>query len=370
MSTNGGLGKVTAKNQLVVADSLHDAVCAVRHGNGRDWWVIIPRGKGRQFWKILLTPEGIQTPFLDSYPPYPPFEVRYFDFETGAPIIPEEYEFESWAGQAIFSPDGSKYCRIIKAEEVEIYDFDRCTGHMKLLRTLPYPGYSGANPPVPIAACGLAVSPNNRYLYFNNSETLYQFDMCAERIGQGDFEVVGEYNGGNDDGLAATFFQMRNAPDGKIYMGATNTVKSLHVINAPNEPGLACRFVQQGLQLPRFYSWVINYFPNFRLYDAPGSPCDTLDIDAPEPPQPMYTFEDFRLFPNPANQEAILYLPHCDGARIRVWNVAGQLIHDIPFINSKEVYRMDISDWASGTYIVAAYIDANRPTIRRLVVVH
>ena len=371
MAANGGLGKVTAKNQIVVADSLHDAVCAVRHGNGRDWWIIIPRGEGRQFWKILLNPEGIQTPVLDSYPPYAPFEVRYFDFDTGEPIIPEEYAFESWAGQATFSPDGTKYCRIIKAEAVEIYDFDRCTGHMKLLRTLPYPGYYRSDSTYPILASGLAVSPNNRYLYFNNNETLYQFDMCDERIAQGDFEVIAEYNGGNDDGFTTDFFQMRNAPDGKIYMAASNSVKSLHVINAPDQPGQACHFVQQGLKLPRFYAWVINYFPNFRLYDAPGSPCDTLGIDAPEPPRPTYTFEDFRLFPNPASQEAILYLPHCnDGARVRVWNVAGQLIRDIPFINGKEVYRMDISDWASGTYIVAAYIDADQPTIRRLVVVH
>ena len=370
MSANSGLGKVTAKNQIVVADSLHDAVCAVRHGNGRDWWVVIPRGKGRQFWKILLTPEGIQPPVMDSYLPYAPFDVRFYDFETGAPIIPEEYEFESWAGQAVFSPDGTKYCRIIKAEAVEIYDFDRCTGTMKLLCSVPYPAYYRSFPTIPIAACGLAVSPNNRYLYFNNNETLYQFDMCAERIAQGDFEVIAEYNGGNDDGLATTFFQMRNGPDGKIDMGNSNSVKSLHVINAPDQAGPASRFVQQGLRLPRFYAWVINYFPNFRLYDVPDSPCDTLGIDAPGPPPMAYHFEDFRLFPNPASQDAILYLPDCDGAQVRVWNVAGQLIRDIPFIGGKEAYRLDISDWANGVYIVAAYINIDKPTIRRLVVTH
>ena len=371
MSANGGLGTVTAKNQVVVADSLQDAVCAVRHGNGRDWWVIIPRGTGREFWKILLTPEGVQNPVLDSYPPYPPFDIHYADFETGAPITPDEYEFESWAGQAIFSPDGTKYCRLTKAEAVEIYDFDRCTGQMHLLRNLPFPSYYRSDPTIAIGAGGLAISPNNRYLYFNNNETLYQFDMCLERIEKGDFETIAEYNGQSDDGFPTSFFQMRSAPDGKIYMGCSNGTRSLHVINNPYQAGLACNFVQRGLRLPRWYDWVINYFPNFRLYDVAGSPCDTLGIDDPYlMPKPEYTFEDFRVFPNPAQNEAILYLPNCESARVVVWNVAGQFLREIPALTGKEAYRLSVADWPSGVYIIAAYIEKDKPTIRRLVVTH
>lgn len=54
MGANNDLGKVIQKNQTIINDSLHDAVSTVRHGNGRDWWIVIPRGSNQEFWKILL----------------------------------------------------------------------------------------------------------------------------------------------------------------------------------------------------------------------------------------------------------------------------------------------------------------------------
>ncbi|MBK9639178.1 MAG: hypothetical protein IPO63_15800 [Bacteroidetes bacterium] len=40
LSFNGGLGKVVQKNVQLRNDTICDGVTAVRHGNGRDWWVI------------------------------------------------------------------------------------------------------------------------------------------------------------------------------------------------------------------------------------------------------------------------------------------------------------------------------------------
>lgn len=375
VQANNGLGKVIQKNQTIVADSLHDAIAAVRHGNGRDWWVVMPRGENRQFWKMLLTPEGFKEPVLQTLPPpYPPFNIKgYLNIDVPPfllEIIPDEYGYESWAGQAIFSPDGTKYCRVIRSSGVEVFDFDRCSGEMTFRRYIPLPPYS-AYPEEHIVACGLAISPNSRYLYFNNNEGLYQFDLCEESIENGEYELIEEWDRFLDEGFFATnFFQMRNAPDGKIYINPANSTRYIHVIHEPNKAGKACNFEQRGVILPRWSDFVINYFPNFNLFDFKDSPCDTLGIDDPNPPQPTYTFEEFRVFPNPANHEVMLFVPQCEGIRIQIWNIAGQITEEIPFIPSMEAYPLDVSDWAAGAYIIAAYIDAQKPVMKKIIVVH
>jgi len=372
MSVNGGLGKVTKTGQIVLSDSLHDAAAAVRHGNGRDWWIVVPRGTEREFWVILLTPEGLQEPVLRSLPKQAPFTLTWKEIDppfTEHPI--DEYMFEAWSGQANFSPDGSKYCRIVPGNGVEIFDFDRCSGQMIFRRDIPMPPDSfHIKTNRHVQGCGLAISSNNRYLYFSNNLGLFQFDMCEESIENGDYALIDYWDGFFQDSYYSTdFFQMRNAPDGKIYINSTNSVRSLHIIHEPDRYGHACDFEQRGLQLPR-WNGILNYFPNFRLYDLADSPCDTLGIDDPNPPKPTYNFEEFRMFPNPAINEVMLYVPQCEGIRIQVWNIAGQKIKEIPFIPGMEAYRLDVSDWAAGAYIVAAYIDAQKPVMKKLVVVH
>lgn len=373
MSANDGLGQVVKKKQVVLSDSLHDAVTAVRHGNGRDWWIVVPRGTERQFWEILLTPDGVKDPILRTLPNQAPFTLTT---KGGDPPFTEhpinEYNFEAWAGQANFSPDGSKYCRIVCGNGVEIFDFDRCSGEMKFRRDIPMPpdeNYIRVDRPV--QGCGLAVSPNNRYLYFNNNLGLFQFDLREDNIEKGDYTFVEYYNYFFEDSTFATdFFHMHNAPDGKIYANSKSSVRSLHVIHEPNRYGSACNFEQRGLKLPKWNGSLLSYFPNFRLYDVADSSCDTLGIDDPFPPAAPVTFDEFWLFPNPAAMEVMVYLPQSEGARLTVWNIAGQLTTDIPYIPGQEVYALDVSDWPSGTYVLAAYIGGEKLAMKRLVVVH
>jgi hypothetical protein len=47
MSQNNGLGQVVSKNNLILADTLSScALQAVRHANGRDWWILAPEFSG------------------------------------------------------------------------------------------------------------------------------------------------------------------------------------------------------------------------------------------------------------------------------------------------------------------------------------
>ena len=40
LSYNNGLGKVISKNNKLLSGNMADGVSAVKHGNGRDWWII------------------------------------------------------------------------------------------------------------------------------------------------------------------------------------------------------------------------------------------------------------------------------------------------------------------------------------------
>jgi hypothetical protein len=63
LSYNGGLGKVIQKNVQLRNDTLVDCITAVRHGNGRDWWVLVRTWKNvpaNDITAYLVTPTGIR----------------------------------------------------------------------------------------------------------------------------------------------------------------------------------------------------------------------------------------------------------------------------------------------------------------------
>jgi hypothetical protein len=352
MSYNNGLGRVTRKNELLIADSLVDAVSAVRHANGRDWWVVVPRGTGREFWTILINPQGVQAPVLQSLPlPYTPFtltaivEIEQPPYYAEIPI--DEYRLEAGNTQSGFSPDGRRFCRLVKEQEVEIYDFDRCTGSFSLRRLAPIPHFNypmGGNCP----AMGMAISPNSRYLYFNNNEELYQMDISDDSVDTAYPLLIDAYDGYlQNNFFASNFFQMRTAPDGKIYMTSGNGVRSLHVINKPNEPGMACQFVQRGLELPRWQSWTINYFPNFNLGPEIGSVCDSLPSSTTVPKQVLAV----NIQPNPAQDVIRVSFDQPFDGLLQVHNIAGVLLREYPCAALSNL-SVATDSWPNGVYIL------------------
>jgi hypothetical protein len=93
MDQADGLGEVVDKNHIIVEDSLHTGhITAVKHTNGRDWWVLVPERQSARHHTLIVTPTGV---------------VDTFSQEVGIPFL---YEGEG-SGQACFSPDGLKYLR-------------------------------------------------------------------------------------------------------------------------------------------------------------------------------------------------------------------------------------------------------------------
>ena len=252
-SENGGLGKVVDKNQLILEDSaVGGYISAVKHANGRDWWVVSPHRVANKYFVFLVTPEGVKSPLEqvigDSLP---------------GPCC----------GMTLFSPNGEKYFRSTTPSGLQILDFDRCTGVFSNPIFIPTDsiGYSGP--------AGLAASNDNHFLYVSTNKFLFQYDLFATDIpsskvflAQNDSTYYNPEKG--------TFHHARLAPDGKIYLVSLNYVPEMAVVQFPERQGLASKVEQHGYKLPALYGndFIFN-FPHYRLGPVDGSSCDTLGID-------------------------------------------------------------------------------------------
>jgi hypothetical protein len=348
-SANGGLGQVTQKNVLLEQDTFTDMLTAVRHANGRDWWVMLPEnyrslpqppGLVGKYHRYLLGPGGIGAPVAQ---------------EVGTLLT-----FENYLGQAYFTPDGSRYVIANKHNGVHLFDFDRCAG---LLSGHTYLDLSQDT----VWIVGAAFSPNSRWLYVSTGLHLYQYDVWAADIGASR-QTVATYDGYQSP-FPTYLSQLMLAPDGKIYGTAPNGVDVLHVVHSPDLPGLACGVEQHGLRLPTYHAFTIPNFAHFGLYDAPGSACDTLGIDGPvsgvEVGLPSVE-GGLRLYPNPASGRLFVELP--DG-----WGAADLIVSDLSgraLLRSETIGSAptDVSALPPGLYFLQAVDKAGHRSVCKFAV--
>lgn len=260
---NNGLGKVEIKDKPVLTDSLAIGhFTATRHANGRDWWIIMPKEHSNQYFILLFDPSG----------------VRLNHTQTIDPLIP------GGIGQAVFSPDGTKYVRVQDfnhntPDTLVIYDFDRCSGLLSSpLRIIKEDGMS---------VHGVAISPNNRFLYQSSTLYVYQYDLWAENVEESR-TLIAEYDGFTAP-FGTNFWLSQLGPDGRIYINSTSSVTTIHVINYPDRLGLDSEVCQHCIDLPAYNFRSMPNFPNFRLGPLDGGPCDTLGID--NLPQAQFRWE-------------------------------------------------------------------------------
>ena len=151
-------------------------------------------------------------------------------------------------------------------------DFNRCTGELSNYQWIVFDEFIGNG-------AGASVSSNSRFLYVTGQEVVLQYDLESEDI-ENSVDTVGILNRVFLNGVPLfTYSQL--AADGKIYIVTGGGTETLHIINNPNEKGAACEFLVHGLVLPNDNGYVLPRYPNYRLYDLPDSPCDTLGINGP-----------------------------------------------------------------------------------------
>ncbi|MBL7928720.1 MAG: hypothetical protein JNL47_04465, partial [Bacteroidia bacterium] len=275
MSQNSGMGAVIQKNVQLLNFKCTDGMTAIKHGNGRDWWVLFRRWDtvNDNFYKYLVTPAGISSLITQS---------------IGSATDNNNTRIQ-------FSHDGNKMVIINYRGLMEIFDFNRCTGIISNPVTIhPEPTWPPYNE---FTFCEF--SPSGRFLYVTSywdTCYLYQYDLlspapAATRITLDTItnDLIG-------------IGSLKLAPDGKIYLthawectafpycypypdSVYNTVNMyLSVINYPDSLGSACGYAPFSFYLggKRTYYGLPNN-PDYELPTLAGSPCDTLTGLTPGP---------------------------------------------------------------------------------------
>ena len=168
LTYNGGLGRVVQKNVQLQNFPVNDGLAAVKHGNGRDWWVIheqyVPGGYSDEVYVYLVDPSGISQ-----------MPVQHIGRLSQTNTL-----------RLKFSPSGSKLISTDSNQYLELFDFDRCTGllsnprfvHQRQVTTLNGLFWSSE------------FSPDETKLYLSTVEygnndsisCLIQFDLLAPDI--------------------------------------------------------------------------------------------------------------------------------------------------------------------------------------------
>jgi hypothetical protein len=253
-----GLGQVTSKNVQLKTPSC-EKLCAVRHCNNQDVWVISHDWGNNTFTAWLVNSSGVGTSTSWS--------------NAGAII---NGAAQSAYGQLKASPDGRKLAACHYGTTtggmniVQIYDFNPATGFVS----------NGVTLHNQLGLYGVEFSPDGKVLYAGtNQGLLLQWNLCAGTLAQVQASRVQISNAGPFIG------SIQRGPDGKIYVARNNT--SLSVINNPNVVGLGCNYSDLSVPLagrssrmglPNFASFYIQ--PQFILPE-PTIVCNTVNFSLP-----------------------------------------------------------------------------------------
>lgn len=334
MNLNGGLGAVVTKNEILIDDVLNAGrITAVRHANGRDWWAFCHKSTANEFYRLLVTPNGVSVDGTQSI----------------GIVRPPDH------GQVCFSPDGSKFAYYWGIEDLEIFDFDRCTGLFSNPLHISIDDFNQMG--------GVAFSPNGRYLYVSSVLDVYQVDTEASDVA-GSIVNIAHWDGFYSPAppFATDFDIAQLAPDGKVYIGTGNGTQHLHVINNPDLAGLACNMVQHGVELPRWYSNSLPNHPNYHLGPVLGSVCDSLGMGLQELQAPLAPVQ---ASPNPSSGRVTLtYGAQRTAGLLQVWDAEGRMVQQEKLPAWSTVHALELAGQPAGMYHCRLQWGARSATVR------
>jgi len=346
------LGAVTQKNIQLQSFANVDCLNAIKHGNGRDWWVFFRRWQPgvpflptiKEFHSYLVSPNGISNYTIQN--------VGSGSYTNG--------------GKLTFSASGDRLVLNTYAGLIEIYDFDRCTGIISNPINI-FPETIGG---VFNHFWGCEFSSNGQLLYVTISDQtsyLFQFDLNAPNIAASIDTLWTISNPGEAIG------GLKRGPDGKIYESGPDTSPlafsypysdslytmynmNLGVINSPDSLGAACDFQPYSFYLggKRTY-WGLPNNPDYDLGPLLGSPCDTLVSLAP----PLINIPNAELlvYYDIGWQTAFINGHNVQGTKVnlKVYDISGKIIFEENGKLNPPYYSKNLNcvGWAKGMYVVS-----------------
>ncbi len=366
MRGDGGLGAVTQKNVQLLNFLMVDCILAIKHGNGRDWWLMVrpsPVGQPTEnnTWLIyVISPNGI----LALTP-------QNIGNLNGTNI-----------GKIAISPDASKICFTNLGGIIELFDYDRCTGILSSTQTIepplsigPYPYYWSSE-----------FSFSGQYLYVSSTtqtvSKLWQYDIWSANI------LTTKTLVWQTTGPPFTAGALKRGPDNKIYFscawvppnGSNNYPydssmyytenMNLSVINSPDSAGLACDFQPWSFYLggKRTY-WGLPNNPDYDLGPLAGSPCDTL-VSQNELAGAA-AVGSLHVFYHTAWEKAFINASNLKGKTgiLLVYDMQGKVVLSEPLRVQQGYYTRDLSMMgrADGVYLVVVETELER-LVKKMVI--
>jgi hypothetical protein len=298
-SLDGGMGSFTSQKGIIVngpTDTLTQGMYAIRHANGRDWWIITHQW-GNNTFVIVLVDSNLNYEILRQNIG----SIHSIDGQVYAGGNLPYFQFDAKRNKLIVN-NGERL--------LEILDFDRCTGILSNPSVI-YAPISMVNNPG-LSFYYNALSPSGQFFYmvtFDFSDTtarLVQFDLFSSNIPNSKEILFSKYAP-----TGANFAQIGLGPDKKLYTicwgdttDTTNVTQPnpyyLSIIEKPDLPYPACNFIPKGLWLNGRMAWM--GIPDFIDYDigpVDGSVCDTLGIDASN--NRDVKVSEIKVYPNPSD---------------------------------------------------------------------
>ena len=351
LTANNDSGNIIQKNVPLNNAPAFDALMAVQHGNGRDWWLLYQRWDGS-----------------NGVPSYNNFYVYLID-SSGISLNSEQFVGQNHAtglGHLIFSPDGEHFANVSFANLIQLYNFDRCSGLISLWETVETENGLTVN----YYYMSSAFSNDGSKLYVSeysttsNPSRLLQYDLTAPVISASKTAIYQflDPNIGVGD--------LKLAPDSKIYLGCHDEIaflypdtfytyinQNLSVINQPDSLGLACDFQPFSFYLggARTYYGLPNN-PDYELGAWVGSPCDTLTVGLTENDEKYDVF--FQAWYNPEWNMIHVNAAKLKGksGMLRLFDVEGRVVYEREVDVMSGGYftgEINMNGVASGVYIVS-----------------
>ena len=318
MALNNGFGDVVEKNvNFYVGSLLHSYLTSIIKKNGNDYWIINPE-----------LPSGFNVYSLTAD------SLSFHELETGPKW---DTIYSNSTGHAKFSPDGTHYAYFNQYDGLYLYDFDRENGSLSNEQHLPWKPSDRSF----FATCEW--SPNSRFLYLAQVDTIMQLDTWAEPLDSG-LEVIAGFEFGQ---LGGAYGVAALAPDCKIYLRSLSSNLFFHVIHKPDEKGIACDFVNGGIGLP-FHSASGSFpnFPRFRVDEE--EKCDpSISTFAGEE---IFWRRDLSVYPIPAIDYITVVVPDQLVGDVFILDMQGQFIRHISDV--RDDLELDVSGLVAGMYSV------------------
>ncbi len=306
----------------------------VRHGNGRDWWVVAPEIGTNRYHVFLFGENG--------------FSKKSPVQEIGTAMSGHR------PGSTVFSPDGKKFARGHHWATV-VLGFDRCAGEFQDPVFLERPTHV-------FGGGGLAFSEDGSLLIASEQQAILSADLTEN-------QPVLDTLVGWQTVLGISLHHFQPGPDGSLYFSSLQRLKKMPSLKNPFGNVQPTDFSL--LELPVWNVRSIPYFPNFRLYDFADSPCDTLGINTPVDVQ-MTENEPVRLkiSPNPANDFVDLTIPAiwANGMLRCTDNLGRQLVFEP--IRGRDFISLDVSTWPAGIVIFELLENGMRLLSEKAVIFH